>query len=74
MRYLDGQEVIIGDRVLVDDAEGIIVCVIDSNQFSEKYGRAWSYLETGTLVDIEEMGLVHYVEFNGNDRLVKRAA
>jgi hypothetical protein len=62
MNYLSGHEVCVGDNVIADKSEGVIVCVIDTKQFTEKYPEWWAYLENGCLVETKEMGLVHYPE------------
>lgn len=62
MKYLSGQEIYVGDYVIADKSEGVIVCVIDTKQFTEEYTEGWAYLEKGCLVETKEMGLVHYPE------------
>ena len=62
MKYLDGEEICVGDNVTVDKCEGVVVCVIDTKQFTEKYTEGWAYLETGCLIEAENFGLVHYPE------------
>ncbi len=63
MKYLCGDEIFIGDEVIADRSEGIVVCVIDTKQFSEDYPEeGWSYLEKGCLIETKEMGLLHYPE------------
>ena len=37
MKYTDGQEVLIGDRVIADDSPGQVVAVLDTKQFSDQY-------------------------------------
>ena len=62
MKYLSSQEIYVGDNVTVDKCEGVVVCVIDTKQFTGKYTEGWAYLEKGCLVETKEMGLVHYPE------------
>jgi hypothetical protein len=62
MKYLSGQEIHVGDKVIADKSEGIIVCVIDTKQFTDEYSDFWAYLKKGCLVETKEMGLVHYPE------------
>jgi len=63
MKYLGGQEICVGDNVVADKSEGVVVCVIDTKQFTEEYqAEGWAYLEKGYLVETREMGLVHYPE------------
>lgn len=73
MKYSDGQEIFIGDRVIADKSEGIVVCVIDTDQFSDDYPKGWSYLETGVLIETKAMGLVHYPKADEDIILVKRS-
>lgn len=73
MKYFNGQEVYLGDRVIADKSEGIVVAVIDTGQFSEAYPEGWSYLECGMLVETKEMGLVHYPEPNEDVIFVERS-
>jgi len=53
---LSGQEICIGDNVIADKSDGVIVCVIDTKQFTEEYSEGWVYLEKGCLVETKEMG------------------
>ena len=62
MKYLSGKEIYVGDIVIADKSDGVVVCVIDTKQFTEKYQEFWKYLEKGCLVETKEMGLVHYPE------------
>lgn len=60
MKYSDGNEVLIGDRVTVDGSNGIVVAVIDTGQYSDAYPKGWSYLKIGALIEAEDFGLLHY--------------
>lgn len=62
MKYKDGQEVIIGDNImLADGARGEVVFCIDRDEFSDEYPRnEWLYLGTGAMVRVDGYGLVHY--------------
>lgn len=73
MKYWDGQEVYIGDKVIADKSDGIVVCVIDTKQFSDDYPEGWGYLETGILIETKAMGLVHYPQVDEDVILVERA-
>ena len=64
MKYLSGDEIYVGDEVIADKSEGVVVCVIDTKQFTEDYPEGWNYLEKGCLVETKEMGLVHYPEID----------
>lgn len=72
MKYWKGEEVYIGDEVIADKSKGIVVCVIDTNQFSEDYSEGWAYLGKGILIETKALGLVHYPETDGDIVLVKR--
>ena len=47
MKYSTGEEVRLGDKVkLWAGAEGIVVCSLDSKEFSDAYSEAdWGYLK-----------------------------
>jgi len=73
MRYASGEEARKGDRVRLGDSEGIVVCSLDTGEFSEKYSREdWEYLRSGILVDFQALGLIHYVEPEQGLQLVSR--
>ena len=55
MRYLSGEEICAGDDVNADKNRGVVVCVIDTKQFTGEYSSEdWSYLEKGCLVETEK--------------------
>ena len=63
MKYPDGQDVRLGDRVKLGvDAEGVVVCSIDTGEYSSEYREAeWGYLKKGVLIDFpKKFGLIHY--------------
>lgn len=72
MNYSSGEEILIGDEVIADTSDGVVVCVIETQQFSDDYAEGWAYLEKGCLVENEAMGLVHYPESNEDLILIKR--
>jgi hypothetical protein len=76
MKYLDGQVVKLGDTVALEkDEHGVVVCSIDTGEYSEAYPPAqWSYLESGVLIKFPSYGLVHYKEPDPDLRLVARAS
>jgi len=76
MKYPEGQEVKLGDVVaLGTDQRGVVVCSIDTREYSESYPRAqWGYLDSGVLIEFPSHGLIHYKEPESNLRLVARAA
>ncbi|MDR2637451.1 MAG: hypothetical protein LBB55_03860 [Zoogloeaceae bacterium] len=74
MQYTDGQEVQPGDRIRLASDDGVVVCVIDSGQYSDKYPEAeWSYLEKGMLIEFPRLGLVHYPECDLDLKLIGRS-
>jgi len=61
MRYADGNEARLGDKIAIDEKyRGVVVADIDGGEFSERYASGWAYLKTGILVDTDFGGLVHY--------------
>jgi hypothetical protein len=51
----------IGDRVTDGALPGIVVCVIENDEFSIGYEAAeWAHLKVGVLVLTDEAGLIHY--------------
>lgn len=75
MKYPDGQEVHLGDRVhLWAGAEGTVVCSLDTREFSEGYPEAeWGYLRKGVLIDSPQAGLIHYLEPEDSFKLIRRS-
>ena len=74
MKYSTGEEVLLGDKVILwAGAEGIVVCSLDSNEFSDAYSKAeWGYLKKGVLIESPQAGLIHYVEPEATMRLLQR--
>jgi hypothetical protein len=74
MRYSDGQEVHLGDRVrLGDDEKGVVVCIIDDDQFSPQFPKAqWAYLNEGALVCFPKYGPIHYKELEPDLEFLER--
>jgi len=64
MNYATGESIKLGDRVnLRNDFGGIVVCMIDSGEYSMAYPEAqWSYLKKGVLISFPMYGLIHYEE------------
>ena len=63
MRYPDGQDVRVGDKVrLGADTEGVVVCSMDTGEYSQEHPEAqWGYLKKGVMVDFpKNYGLIHY--------------
>jgi hypothetical protein len=76
MKYGDGRHVAVGDRVkLWDDQFGIIVCSIDTGEFTKDYPKAsWAYLNTGVLIKTDSGELFHYNEADEDFELVLASA
>jgi len=74
MKYPEGAEARIGDRVeLWDGNVGVVVCSIDTNEYSASYPQdAWEQLGTGVLILSEKAGLIHYKEPESTMRLLSR--
>lgn len=62
MHYVDGQLVMLGDKVkLINNNTGVVVCSIDTNEYSDEYPKTdWSYLKNGAMIVFEIDGLMHY--------------
>jgi hypothetical protein len=75
LKYLDGQDVKIGDRVrLGDDSGGVVVASIDANEYSDKHPRAqWEYLKKGVMIEFPKHGLIHYEVAEPDLQLIERA-
>lgn len=61
MKYPDGQDVMLGDRVrLGDDDGGIVVSSIDTGEYSAEAPESdWSYLKKGVVIRFPKFGLIH---------------
>jgi hypothetical protein len=64
MNYADGQLAKLGDRVqLWVGCKGIIVCSIDTREYSEAYPEdEWGHLGQGVVIGSDAAGLVHIIE------------
>ncbi|TKB88863.1 MAG: hypothetical protein E8D40_14860 [Nitrospira sp.] len=76
MKYSDGQQMRVGDKVKVwEGCTGVIVCVLDDDQYSGDFPKAeWNYLKTGVLVDTDKAGLIHYPTDDHSLKLLERAS
>lgn len=76
MKYFDGQDVRLGDRVrLRDDDGGLVVCLIDTGEFTPEFPAAqWAYLQTGFVAQFPKFGVIHYEEAEEDLVLVARSA
>lgn len=75
MKYVDGQDARIGDRVrLGADAEGVVVCSMDTDEYQGEHSKAqWGYLEKGVMIQFAQYGLIHYTEPEPDLYLIARA-
>ncbi len=75
MKYPDGQEVRLGDRVrLGQDDSGIVVASIDAREYSVEHPEAqWGYLKNGVVIRFPKYGLVHYEQPEPDLQLIGRA-
>ena len=73
MKYPDGQEVRLWDRVDWSGSPGLIVFSIDTDEYSPMYPKeAWEYLGSGVMIDTQAAGLVHTSDPDEDLRLVRR--
>ena len=75
MKYIDGQDVRLGDRVaLGKDEGGVVVCSIDTGEYRSDHTEAqWGYLKKGVMIEFSLYGLIHYEEPEEDLRLIARA-
>ena len=74
MKYLDGQEVKLGDKVkLGQDAGGVVVCSIDTGEYCDAYPKTeWEHLKTGVVINFPLHGLIHYENPEPDLQLISR--
>ncbi len=74
MKYADGQEVKLGDRVkLGQDEGGVVVCSIDTGEYTDECPEdQWSYLKKGVMIKFPLYGLIHYEEAEPDLQLLGR--
>jgi hypothetical protein len=75
VKYPDGQEVRLGDRVkLGQDEGGVVVASIDTNEYSSEGSKAqWGYLKKGVMIEFPTYGLIHYEEPEPDLQLIERS-
>ena len=74
MNYFDGRDARLGDKVQLCGDIGVVVCSIDTGEYSDDYPEAaWSYLKKGVMISFPKYGLVHYEEPEPELQLVSRA-
>lgn len=74
MKYSDGREVRVGDKVrLWEGCYGLVVCSLDTHEFSKEYPKNnWDYLKSGVVIDSDRAGLIHYLESNEDLEFLER--
>lgn len=75
MKYDDGQDVKLGDKVkLGEDENGLVVCSIDDDQYSDEHPKdQWGYLGKGVMIEFPKYGLIHYEYPEPELKLIGRA-
>jgi hypothetical protein len=75
MKYADGQDVMLGDRVkLGQDEGGVVVASIDTGDYSEAHpAENWAFLKKGVVIKFPQYGLIHYETAEPDLQLVERA-
>jgi hypothetical protein len=73
MKYHDGREVYISDKVIADDSDGVVVSVLDTKQFSQDYPEGWIDSDRGVFIETRKWGLIHYTELDEDVELIERA-
>ena len=76
MKYPDGQEVRLADRVkLWEGCQGIVVASLDTGEFSDGYSADdWGYLKRGVLIESDKASLIHYLQPEESMELLQRNA
>ena len=74
MKYRDGQDVRIGDRVqLGEDRGGIVVASMDTGEYTADHPASqWSYLKVGVMIEFLRYGLIHFEEPDEDLMLIAR--
>lgn len=75
MKYSDGQQIKLWDKVkLGQDEGGMVVCSIDGGEYSDDYPKSqWGYLKKGVMINFPLYGLIHYEEAEPDLQLIARA-
>ncbi len=76
MKYRNGREVRVGDRVqLWKNHRGTVVCSIDSGKYSKDYPEAeWDYLKHGVLIQMDTGAIFHYQKADEDFELIQPSA
>ncbi|TXI85194.1 MULTISPECIES: hypothetical protein [unclassified Cupriavidus] len=74
MKYVDGTEVRVGDRVLLGaEAPGVVVCSMETGEYSAGHPEAqWGYLIRGVMIEFPKYGLIHYLEMESDIVFIAR--
>lgn len=74
MKYSNGEEVKVGDKVRMwEGCFGTVVCSIDTDEYSEEYPKEnWAYLQSGVVFETDCVGLVHHDEADEDLELIER--
>jgi len=74
MKYWDGQEIRLGDRVKLDkDEGGIVVASMDTDEYTDENPKEqWGHLK-GVMIEFPLFGLIHYDEPDEDLELISRA-
>jgi hypothetical protein len=64
MKYEDGSDARVGDRVRIRNGDmGVIVVSVDSDEFAAEYPKSqWLHLESGVLVRTDKGALVRFAD------------
>ena len=76
MKYADGQDVKLGDRVkLGEDRGGVVVASIDTEEYTAGHSEAqWNYLKKGVIIKFPLYGLIHYENPEPDLQLIERTS
>lgn len=75
MKYIDGNEVKVGDRVqLGEDRGGVVVCSIDTDEYTKEHPKEkWGYLGKGVIIQFPKFGIIHYEKAEDDLVLISRS-
>jgi hypothetical protein len=76
MKYPNGQQVSLGDRVkLWKNQYGTVVCSIDTSEFTQDYPQnEWEYLKSGVIIKADTGEVFHYDDPDEDFEFVKSVA
>jgi hypothetical protein len=75
VKYIDGQEIKVGDKVhMGEDYGGVVVCDIGAGKFSPSYSKnEWAYLKEGIVIAFPQYGILHMTETEADLELIARS-